>query len=87
MHMTNPIEALEAKLEEVDTDRLDGADIIGVLMLVADHEEIDLLEFLNTRYATDLIEISQSNYARSLAIITEWAKIDRQISDAQDEEI
>lgn len=79
--MNKKLRALERAQEKVDTDSLDGGDIIGVLITVADHEEMDLLEFLDTRLASDLIETTQSNPERATAIIRDWAILDRDIAE------
>lgn len=80
-HREGEVARLEMEQEMLDTDSLEGADIIGILICVADADEMDLLEFLDTRLASDLIEISQSNPERSTAIIREWAELDRRIAE------
>lgn len=84
MGMTNNeslIRELEDRQSKIDLDRLDGADIISVLMTVADADDYDLLEFLDTQLARDLIESTQSNTPLAWDLIREWARIDREIAE------
>lgn len=79
--------ALARRQEEL-SEPLDGADIILVLLTCADHlDYTGLQEFIeNDRLARDLINGTQSNTERAWDLIREWARIDEELAQREEED-
>lgn len=73
-----------AKLEEEMGERVDPGDFFGMIQMIADSED-SFSAFLETRLYKDLLHFTQSNPARTDAMIREWAKNDDAISVLDDE--
>jgi len=81
---TNRIPILEDRIQQLAED-LDPGDMLGVLAAIADHEGMELQEFLETGYALDLLNITQSNYDRSVNRMRRIARLDDAIATYDDE--
>lgn len=77
--MTNEAE-LEEKIFAL-SEHLDGADLFTVMSIIADKQEIELGEFLESRMAKDLILATQSNFQQTQAILKEMVALDLQIAN------
>lgn len=74
---------LEAKQERI-AETLDGADIIGVLMIVWDFTDagIAFSEWVeSSRLALDLIETTQSNPQQAIETLKVWGDLDEEIQN------
>ena len=73
--------ALERRQQEL-CEPLDGADIISVLLIVA--EEMDLpgglQDLIDSRIGKNLIHGTQSNGEQAYHLIREWARLDEEIA-------
>jgi len=81
---TNRIPILEDRIQQLAED-LDPGDMLGVLAAIADHEGMELQEFQETGYALDLLNITQSNYDRSVNRMRRIARLDDAIATYDDE--
>lgn len=75
--------ALERRQEEL-CELLDGADIITVLLIVA--EEMDLQDLIDSRIGKDLIHGTQSNGEQAYHLISEWARIDEELAQRREDD-
>lgn len=73
------------ELQEQVAEHLDGANLIKVLLICADHLDLDFDEFIeNSRMARDLINGTQSNAKQAWNTVREWARIDVVLSTPPD---
>jgi hypothetical protein len=79
--LTAQMRSLESQQEKLGED-LDGADIIGIIICVADYLDIQEIgeEVRKTGILRDLIEMSQSNPERAINAIAEFARMDEEIA-------
>ena len=84
--MTAKLRALEARNAELENEmgeRVDPADFMLVIQMVADAED-SIEVFLETSLYKDLLHATQSNPERTDGMVREWVKRDAEISALDD---